>query len=748
MLLDKRKAYCIILKIVKKVLFKLLFLYIVFFLSLFFIKDKAYASELISPWSTTTSLPFVVASHTSFSFNNYLYVVSGSAVTGESKDLILNSTISSNGTISNWNSSSTVLPEALIWHSTVRKDNYVYVLGGREENPGSALAIVNNVYLGKINNSGDIDSWTAITPLPENLAQAAAAVVGNKIYVTGGFNPGMIPNQDIYAASINTDGTVSSWTDVGNLPVPLFGHGMVAYGGRLIVLGGSSTSSIVSRNNTYVLSLDSSGFISGWQETSSFPAPIYRGSFVADGNKLFAVGGYSNGTYLNKVYYATANSDGTLGSWITSIYNFPQTICCGAAAVGGNFLYYTGGHNGSDYLNNVYFTEIASEPSGTSLPVPLLKQTSEPWQGNEYDSATKWSSNPTINRWGCALTSATMVLNFHGITKLTTSTDLDPGTLNTWLKSQKDGYVRNGLINWLAISRLSKKIKSLNPSFTYGALEYKRISGMNNTQLTADLSSSIPGILEEPGHFIVAKGKNDTTYLINDPFYNRTDLTSYSNSYLSLGRYVPSNTDLSYIMLVTNPEVSVELTSSSGTIVGEEYIQQPIQDPLGSSDSDSPVKIIYYPQPQTDTYRINVVSVGNQAYELDSYLYDENGEVNAASFTGILDETTEESFTVEFDKNDASASATKNFVTFEEFYQDIKTAQEMGLLNRISTHLLNVSLKNIENDFNKDKKAQAIKKLDILKKVIEKLPKRDANEQIITILMTDLEGLGNYIEEN
>ena len=201
-------------------------------------------------------------------------------------------------------------------------------------------------------------------------------------------------------------------------------------------------------------------------------------------------------------------------------------------------------------------------------------------------------------------------------------------------------------------------------------------------------------------------------------------------------------------MLVINPEIDIRLTNSSGEPVGEEFIQEPIQDPLSDDKSGDPVKILYYPQPDTGKYQLQLSSTDNTAYSIEIYPYDENGEVNAASFTGILDETAEESFTINFDKNDASASATKNFVTFEEFYQDIKIAQEMGLLNRISAHLLNVSLKNIENDFNKDKKAQAIKKLDILKKVIEKLPKRDANEQIITILLTDLEGLGNYIKAN
>ena len=93
--------------------------------------------------------------------------------------------------------------------------------------------------------------------------------------------------------------------------------------------------------------------------------------------------------------------------------------------------------------------------SSTDLNVPPLKQISDPWQNQVYDSANLWSPlNPTINRWGCALTSAAMVFQYHGLTKLPDNTTLDPGTVNAWLKTQLDGYVGNGYVNWLALSRL------------------------------------------------------------------------------------------------------------------------------------------------------------------------------------------------------------------------------------------------------------------------------------------------------
>ena len=98
-----------------------------------------------------------------------------------------------------------------------------------------------------------------------------------------------------------------------------------------------------------------------------------------------------------------------------------------------------------------------------------------------------------------------MVFKYHGINELPDGTFLNPGTLNNWLKSQPDGYIRNGLVNWLALSRLSRLAKSINGISSFNALEYSRINGYSPTQLTTDISNGMPGILEEPGHLLLEK---------------------------------------------------------------------------------------------------------------------------------------------------------------------------------------------------------------------------------------------------
>lgn len=327
------------------------------------------------------------------------------------------------------------------------------------------------------------------------------------------------------------------------------------------------------------------------------------------------------------------------------------------------------------YFDNIVVTsidDIQLTPTPTPLNVPLFKQTDPKWNLQTYDGAKKWSAaDPTINTWGCALTSAAMVLKFYGYNKIDKKTGLDPGTLNKWLNAQSDGYVGNGLLNWLAISRFSKSKLGLNNLTGFDALEYHR-AGVDINQLTTDITQGRPDILEEPGHFVVAKGITNTSFAINDPYYDRTDLVgAYNNTFLSLGRYTPSFTDLSYIMLVTDPSLSFVVKDKNGNVLGTSFIQQPIVDPADSSKNSGPAKkITYIEKPSTGNYQIVITGINNSVYNLDTYLYDINGEVNKDTISGIFKNGTD-TITIAYDKNNLGKSKRYKISTFQSIIDDI-----------------------------------------------------------------------------
>ncbi len=321
------------------------------------------------------------------------------------------------------------------------------------------------------------------------------------------------------------------------------------------------------------------------------------------------------------------------------------------------------------WFDNVVVTDLpVTTPTPTPTPLPNLnvldiKQYTPPWSSQVYDHAASWSTNPTINRWGCALTAADMILQYYGF-------QTDPGNLNTWLNSQSDGYVRNGLLNWLAISRYSK----LNSSITRPSLEFIRLSNINQNVIN-ELNNNRPAILEEPGHFVVAKSQTQTSFGINDPGYsNRPTLASYGNNFNSIEAYRPSHTDLSYIMLTVDPQFDLKVTDTNmNEIIGNTFLQNPLIDDINNtSTSGTPLKIFEFPKPVNGNYKVQIT--GNGIYELDSYLYDSNGNVGLNKTNGILGNNQTDEYQVMIGQGNSITQK----VTIDQIIQDWEDAKNQN----------------------------------------------------------------------
>jgi hypothetical protein len=279
-----------------------------------------------------------------------------------------------------------------------------------------------------------------------------------------------------------------------------------------------------------------------------------------------------------------------------------------------------------NYFDDILVTEYDYEPA-LDLPVENLKQYGLGWGNETYDNAPKWAKTPTIESWGCALTSATMVLRYHGY-------DVWPNTLNDWLKNQPDGYIRNGLVNWLAIPRYTQKQTSTNSP----VLKFRRYHA-NSIKLEEELLQGRPPILELPGHFIVTKGKAGSDFLINDPASEIDLLSILENTrgmYSSIISYVPTNTDLSYIMLVVDSDTQIYLFDSMGNLVNtSSYIQEPLQNNLDKSQtSGESYRILLFPEPKSDIYSVTIEGEDGP-FQLDAYMYDQEGNLIGNKYTPI-----------------------------------------------------------------------------------------------------------------
>jgi len=281
--------------------------------------------------------------------------------------------------------------------------------------------------------------------------------------------------------------------------------------------------------------------------------------------------------------------------------------------------------------------------------VPYFSQIDSLWGSQEYDhgnSLNLWCGS-TIAQCGCAVTSAAMLLKYYGVDRSPTGEPTTPATLNNWLKDQPDGYL-NGDTNFQAITRYAE---DANKIFGTPKIDYLgRINRQDFSILNEDLNLNRPVILQEPGHFIVATGIQESIYKINDPrSITNTTLQSYNNSFQTMRRYSLTNTNLSAILISIPASGSILLIDSQGRKLGQDpatgevfnqiqngnyYFQEPItdDDTIGNTAIPPEGSGNYYIEildSQEDSYTIQVAGENLNAF---FFGYDQNGDVSGGSF--------------------------------------------------------------------------------------------------------------------
>ena len=358
------------------------------------------------------------------------------------------------------------------------------------------------------------------------------------------------------------------------------------------------------------------------------------------------------------------------------------------------------------------------EPDGElelSLPLTEFKQYQEPWSNQEYDHALSWkkwgdwrANHPThppqqvtINHWGCALSSLAMVMRYHQLNKLPDGADLNPGSLNNWLSRQADGYVGEGALNWLAGTRLSRLISQQYSTANnqLPVLEYSRVYSDLSSSLYSILSEHRPAILQIPGHFLVSNGyffpenTQQPEYLISDPAYSYSQLSTHQKPLVSLVDLQPSYTDLSYLMAVYPANLEVLFLDEQDELIqNTSYSQDSLANPIYADDDceyllDDPD----YPYPcvshhslptvqalakaETGVYQLQVSGGQSEINHLKLYLYDRQADVKLIDWydygTAENDSTT---LRIYFDKESVKNSVVitdDQDTDYEQFFIDL-----------------------------------------------------------------------------
>ena len=294
-------------------------------------------------------------------YNGYLYVMGGASGASTYDNDVQYAPINSDGTVGTW-TATTSFTTARAELAAVAYNGYLYIMGGT-----NGTSPLGDTQYAPINSDGTVGTWATNTTNFTNARTGLGAVAYNGyLYIMGGSSGGAGYYSDVQYAPINANGTVGTWTvSVTSFTNARYSFGTALYGKYIYIMGGQGTGG-VQYNDVKYAPINSDGTVGTWTATTSFTTARFRLAAVAYNGYLYVTGGYDGTTFYNDVQYAPINSDGTVGTWSTTITYTSGRWGLAAAAYKG-FMYIMGGQkSGGNNLNDTQYAVINNGGTGTA----------------------------------------------------------------------------------------------------------------------------------------------------------------------------------------------------------------------------------------------------------------------------------------------------------------------------------------------------------------------------------------------
>ena len=293
-------------------------------------------------WTAGTALPGALGLSQAIVTKNRVYLLGG--YTGAAyTSVVYTAQINTDGTLGAW-STGTALPINLAYSQVITTKNRVYLLGGRND-----TAYVATTYTAPINTDGTLGAWVAGSAIPGALGQSQAVVTKNRVYLLGGVSSAVV-----YTAPVNTDGTLGTWTTGTSLPGAFGFSQAIVTKNRVYLAGGNNGTSYLA--TVYTAPINTDGTLGAWTTGTALPAVLAYSQVIVTKNRAYLLGGRNASVYLNTVYTAPINIDGTLGAWSVG-KSLPGVLGLSQAIVTKNRVYLLGGYN-TAYTSVTYSAPI------------------------------------------------------------------------------------------------------------------------------------------------------------------------------------------------------------------------------------------------------------------------------------------------------------------------------------------------------------------------------------------------------
>ena len=311
-------------------------------------------------WTTAATTGIAATDIAAASYNGYIYVTGGGA---SGSTAVYYSQIGTNGAPGTW-TATTSLPVTSRLSSSTAYNGYLYVLAGY-----LGGATNSGVYYAPINANGTVGTWATTTSATGGVTDANAVVVEGYMILDGG-SDGFANTGYVIQAKINSNGTLGSWTT----PSMAFSgkrtsNGLATNNGYLYVTGGVDGATVYGDTQYEAITLtrggpSATGTTATWQSATATNLAVYGQSAVVYNGYVYLVGGYGASIYRNDVRYAPIANNGTIGTWTTATSTMGLARFNAAAVAYKGYLYVTGGQQAaSTFTNTTEYAPINSDGS-------------------------------------------------------------------------------------------------------------------------------------------------------------------------------------------------------------------------------------------------------------------------------------------------------------------------------------------------------------------------------------------------
>lgn len=178
-----------------------------------------------------------------------------------------------------------------------------------------------------------------------------------------------------YMANLNTVELIGSRSSclltpsvVPKMPIMIYDHMILFVQNRILYCGGHNRPNLLSRKCHYLEAGERA-----WREAADLPAPLMTAAKVSAGNKIYLLGGWTEGPVNTTFVYDPSSNSWSAGVTLTS-----QRISACAASYNGA-IYITGGKRtkvgaASNQLDTVERLNPATETAWTALPSLVNKR--------------------------------------------------------------------------------------------------------------------------------------------------------------------------------------------------------------------------------------------------------------------------------------------------------------------------------------------------------------------------------------